>query len=266
MSSHPKTDEDHTRVVEQTIEVKAPTDVVWAALTEATQLTRWFPLDATVTPGEGGTIWMSWGEMYEADSGIEVWKPNEHLRARFPVVGGRALATDFYLQGKGGRTVLRVVTSGFGAGADWDNDYDGVRFGWAFELQGLRYYLERHRGEDRIVARVQRKLETEKADLWTRMVAPGGFFSPEQGRTVEAGPYSATIGDTTYTGIIHNHTPPIQLVGTIRELNDAIFRIEVESHGPGDLWFWVGTYGVPEERVRELERTWTEGVDRLFSR
>jgi uncharacterized protein YndB with AHSA1/START domain len=172
MSSHPKTDEDHTRVVEQTIEVKAPTDVVWAALTEATQLTRWFPLDATVTPGEGGTIWMSWGEMYEADSGIEVWKPNEHLRARFPVVGGRALATDFYLQGKGGRTVLRVVTSGFGAGADWDNDYDGVRFGWAFELQGLRHYLERHRGEDRIVARVQRKLETEKADLWTRMVAP----------------------------------------------------------------------------------------------
>lgn len=33
---------------------------VWRALTEAEELTRWFPLQARVTPGEGGEIWMSW--------------------------------------------------------------------------------------------------------------------------------------------------------------------------------------------------------------
>jgi len=266
MSSHRETAEDQARLVDQTIEIEAPPDVVWRALTDAAELTRWFPLDARVSPGEGGSIWMSWGEMYEGDSAIEIWKPGEHLRARFPAVGPRALATDYHLQGKGGRTLLRVVTSGFGSGADWDHEYDGVRFGWAFELQGLRHYLERHRGEDRIVARVQRKLETDRIDLWNRMVAPDGFFSSESGSALKAGPYAATIGGASFSGVIHNHTPPTQLVGTMGELNDAIFRIEIESHGPGDLWFWVATYGVPEERVRELERTWAEGIDRLFSR
>ena len=101
---------------------------------------------------------MSWGEMYEGEAAVEVWKPGKHLRARFPAVGSRSLATDYYLKGRGGRTVLRVVTSGFGTGEAWDGEYDGVRFGWAFELQGLRHYLERHHGEDRIVARVQRTL------------------------------------------------------------------------------------------------------------
>lgn len=265
MSHRHDAPETRARVVDQTIQIEAPVEAVWAALTDADELTRWFPLDATVTPGAGGSIWMSWGEMYEGEAAIEVWKPGKHLRARFPAVGSRALATDYYLKGRGGRTVLRVVTSGFGTGEAWDGEYDGVRFGWAFELQGLRHYLERHHGKDRIVARVQRKLETGKADLWGRVVSVDGFFSPQGGSELRAGPYAATVGGTHYTGIIHNHTPPTQLVGTIQELNDAIFRIEIESHGPGDLWFWVATYGIRQDRVRELEKAWASGIDRLFS-
>jgi hypothetical protein len=30
--------------------------------TDGEELKRWFPLDARVTPGEGGKIWVSWGE------------------------------------------------------------------------------------------------------------------------------------------------------------------------------------------------------------
>jgi uncharacterized protein YndB with AHSA1/START domain len=43
------------RRFEMTIDVNAPADAVWSALTEARELTRWFPLEARVVPGEGGS-------------------------------------------------------------------------------------------------------------------------------------------------------------------------------------------------------------------
>jgi uncharacterized protein YndB with AHSA1/START domain len=253
------------RVVEQTIVIQASPGAVWKALTDAEALTRWFPLEARVSPGIGGSIWMSWGDIYEGDAAIEAWEPGLHLRARFPAEENNALATDYYLQGEGGATVLRVVTSGFGAGEDWDHSYEGVRFGWAFELEGLRHYLEHHRGVERIIGRVQRKLEWDRANMWDRIMAPDGFFVSGKGAPLKAGRYSATMGGEEFTGTILNNTPPTQVVGTIQELNNAVFRIELESHGPGDLWVWVSTYGVAEERVRELEHVWAEKIDLIFS-
>ncbi len=257
---------ENPRVVEQTIRIKASPGAVWKSLTDADALTRWFPLDARVTPGVGGSIWMSWGSLYEGDATIEVWEPGEHLRSRFPVVGSKgALATDYYLQGDGGATILRVVTSGFGEGEDWDDAYEGVRFGWAFELEGLRHYLENHRGERRIVGRVQRQFDFDKAEQWDRLLSSGGFLVSADGAALQTGPYSATMGGEPFTGTIINFTPPTQLVATIQELNNAVFRIELGTHGPGDLWVWLSTYGVEEERVRELERAWSERIDQLFA-
>ncbi len=48
------------RAVEREIEIDAPVGAVWKALTDAEELTRWFPLNAGVTPGVGGSVWMSW--------------------------------------------------------------------------------------------------------------------------------------------------------------------------------------------------------------
>jgi uncharacterized protein YndB with AHSA1/START domain len=43
------------------IEVAAPVEAVSKALTDAAELSRWFPLEAEVKPGVGGTIRLSWG-------------------------------------------------------------------------------------------------------------------------------------------------------------------------------------------------------------
>lgn len=42
--------------------IAAEPDEVWQALTDARELTRWFPVEARVEPGLGGSIWLSWGE------------------------------------------------------------------------------------------------------------------------------------------------------------------------------------------------------------
>jgi uncharacterized protein YndB with AHSA1/START domain len=47
--------------IEKEIEINAPIEQVWKALTEGDGLKNWFPLEARVTPGVGGKIFLSWG-------------------------------------------------------------------------------------------------------------------------------------------------------------------------------------------------------------
>ena len=49
-----------TRAVSREIAISASVDAVWKALTDANELTRWFPPEARVAPGAGGSIWRAW--------------------------------------------------------------------------------------------------------------------------------------------------------------------------------------------------------------
>lgn len=44
-----------TRSVEQIIEIDAPVEAIWKALTDAEEMTRWFPLEAGTNPD--GSVW-----------------------------------------------------------------------------------------------------------------------------------------------------------------------------------------------------------------
>jgi uncharacterized protein YndB with AHSA1/START domain len=48
------------RRLEKQTEAAASPAEVWQALTEPAELTKWFPLEARVTPGERGKIFVSW--------------------------------------------------------------------------------------------------------------------------------------------------------------------------------------------------------------
>lgn len=43
------------------VTISAPVEAVWKALTDAMELARWFPLEASVRPGVGGSVRLSWG-------------------------------------------------------------------------------------------------------------------------------------------------------------------------------------------------------------
>jgi len=57
------------------------------------------------------------------------------------------LLQDFFLETENGKTVLRLVHSGFGDDEDWDLEYDGTRGGWFSCFFRLQQAIERHRGE-----------------------------------------------------------------------------------------------------------------------
>ncbi len=251
-----------TRSVEREIEIAAPAGAVWKALTDARELTRWFPLEARVTPGPGGAIWMRWDASETVDDRIEVWSPERHLKSVGQAGSWAGIATDYYLRGKGGGTVLRVVSSGFGADAT-DDVEQGFGYGWDFELRGLRHYLERHRGADRAVAWARARHTPGYEQAWARLTGPGGFFgaglpAAEPGQRCAL----ATAAGDSLDGVVMLRQPPYQFAAVIEGWNDALLRAHLYG---GTAMVWMSAYGVPEARVKEQERRWQESLSGLFS-
>ncbi|MGB0035915.1 MAG: SRPBCC domain-containing protein [Candidatus Acidiferrales bacterium] len=69
-----------SRKIEKEIEIAAPIEAVWKALTDDEELKRWFPLEARVEPGKGGKIFVSWGADCEGTAPIEIWEPNRRFQ------------------------------------------------------------------------------------------------------------------------------------------------------------------------------------------
>lgn len=258
--------EKDERRVEMTLEIDAPADAVWKALTEAEELVRWFPLHAETEPRAGGRYWMSWGGEYESESRIEIFEPESHLRTTWPSMtteGGRPapLTVDYHLEGRGGRTALRLVHSGFGRGANWDDEYEGVQTGWAFELRSLRHYLERHRGQDRhAVFVVGPKTGLPGPEVWERVVRDG-FGAPDPKGLAEGDRYSFPVGEgTILEGTVLDCQPSKQLAGTVDGLENGIFRIEVFAGCPH---LWLATWGDPAP-LKPFGAPWQAMLKGLF--
>jgi len=128
---------------EMEIEIDAPASEVWKAISTAQGIASWF-VPARVEPGPGGTITLIWGEGMESTSRIEIWEPEKHLR-KVDDRPEQALpgVMDYVLEGSGGKTVLRLVHSGFGASADFDSEYESTGAGWPIFLQMLKHSVER---------------------------------------------------------------------------------------------------------------------------
>jgi uncharacterized protein YndB with AHSA1/START domain len=256
-----------TRTVETTIEIDAPQDAVWKALTDAKELVRWFPLEAEVEPRVGGRYWISWRNEWQGEHRIRVFEPESHLRTTWAAAvqegeGLTELAVDYHLEGRGGRTVLRLVHSGFGRDAAWDEEYDGVRLGWTFELRSLRHYLERHRGHDRrAIFVVGAKSGLPGAEVWVRALRDV-LGAAEPGALREGDPYSMAVGGgETFSGTVLDCQPPRQFAGTVAALDEALFRVEVYAGRPH---LWLAAWRGDGSALARYEARWRQALARAL--
>jgi uncharacterized protein YndB with AHSA1/START domain len=255
------------RAVRAEIEIDAPVEAVWKALTDADEMTRWFPLDARVSPGPGGSIWMSWGPEFEGESRIQVWEPHRHLQAVEDSPFG-PLTVDYYLESQGNKTVMRLVHSGFGTGTQWEDEYyEGVESGWPFMLRNLRHYLERHRGTPRLVAWPRLKVQPSIEEAWQRLMGADGLVREGALAGLRPGDryrWQAATGDT-FEGVVQFLNPVKNFCATVENLNDALLLVGVSQlFGQREVSLWLSAYGVPPEQVEALNERFLGLLRALF--
>ncbi len=255
MSSAKKDDE--RRLFEMTLDINATPDDVWRALTDAEELVRWFPLEARVTPGEGGTMLWTWKDAWRWQTRIAEWTPGTRLRlvdeaARAYDASGQPLPADraqpahvvmdFELEARGHTTRLRLVHSGFGRGDAWDDELDSVAGGWQFELRSLKQYLERHRGQQRQYAWIHGFSPAPIDSVWTALTGARGFNL--QPTSLAAGvPFTMATTADTFSGVTEFARPRRDFAGMLNELEDSYARLSVfKAAGTTGITVWLATY------------------------
>jgi uncharacterized protein YndB with AHSA1/START domain len=264
-----------TRQQEHEIVIAVPAEDVWKALTDAEELARWFVEKASVTPGEGGTIWMSYGEGVTGESRIEVWEPGRRLRLvqqlEQPPLGAaqtrpeQPVVEDWLIETRGGASVLRLVQSGIPAASDWDGFYDSTKRGWESALRGLRHYLERHPGEQRRATLVTAQLAMPFEQAWALLTGPRGLAasgSLDQARP--GGRYAVTTaGGERIEGEVLALRPPHTLALTVEPLRDGLLTVAFEDQGgPQVAWASLVTYG--DDPMTAAHQRWADWLRGLF--
>jgi uncharacterized protein YndB with AHSA1/START domain len=271
----------------QEIEVDAPIEKVWEAVATGEGLTRWYPLEAKVTPGVGGTMTVSWGEGMEGTQRITVWDPPrryqiygdapgapvpevsdqvsfEQWLAKNPTTMGPSVL-DIILEARGGKTLVRLVHSGFVSGAQWEEEYwDSLEQGWPFMLAGLFHYLKYHPGKPRIVGWPMRTVAVDYDEAWQRMAGPGGLGFDLQSLRVGQRFSLKTAAGIPLEGVVQYVKPP-KLRAVIENMNNALLGVMIEScGGPVMVGLWLSAFGVPQKDVDSFRDRWNEVLAKLF--
>ena len=146
---------------------------------------------------------------------------------------------EFTLETVQGKTRLRLVHSGFGHGAAWDAEVDGISEGWQAELRSLRHYLRRHRGRDRRPRAGWSTLPCRARLRGIDSYRPGGYRLtpplPKEGEPFEV----VTPSGKRYTGTVELNLPGQTLAGTVRELDDGWFRLLTWRDARGHTGVWL---------------------------
>lgn len=263
---------DETRSHEHVVTIDAEPEAVWRAITEAEELTRWFPLEASVSPGKDGVITLSWGPGAEGSCRIEAWEPPRHLKTSWmdPQAQQDAprIAVDWFIEGKGGQTVLRLVHSGFGEGEKWDGEYDSTNRGWEFELRSLQHYLKHHAGRKRTAFWVRKESRLSADQVWQRLMGGKGLFSEGSLDGLGAGDrYAVTLSTgQRLEGTVLIHTPMADFAGTVENLSNGIFRLGFEEcFGVPQVQLWLSTWGETTVESKAIQQRWREALEEILA-
>jgi uncharacterized protein YndB with AHSA1/START domain len=245
------------RKFEMHVDVDAPIEAAWRALTEAEGLANWFPPIAKLSgTGLNSEFTADWGDGMAFTTRADAWEPNRRVRwIGDDVMGpGTSAATEFLIETAGGKTRIRLVQSGFGESEGWDGFFESARSGWTYFLYNLRLYLETHRGRTRrmISQRVQVKVPRDVA--WKHIasavtgVAPAAVSGLKAGDRVRVG----FEGGPAANGIVELVVAGSALAIRLPELMDAVLFIELEAGSESfHTGWWFSVYDAA--RAKELE-------------
>jgi uncharacterized protein YndB with AHSA1/START domain len=180
------------RSIEVEVEVPGTPEEVWEAIATGPGIGAWF-MPAEVDGRVGGAIAYDMGGGLEESGRVTAWEPPRRFAGEEEWAGGdepARLATEFLVEARsGGTCIVRLVSSLFARGGDWDDELESMREGWAIFLHNLRLYLTHFAGErcSRII--VGRKAAGSLDQAWAELAGGLGLTDAAAGARV------ATPGD-----------------------------------------------------------------------
>ena len=142
------TEQSTPRTIDLSVEVEGTPEEVWAAIATGPGISSWF-VPTTVEEREGGRTTSIFGPGPEMSipGRVAAWEP-PHRVLFAGAEGDQGLAFEWLVEAReGGSCVVRLVNSGFGSGAEWDAQYDGLEQGWRLFLKNLQLHLAHFRGQ-----------------------------------------------------------------------------------------------------------------------
>ena len=260
--------DNETRAFNIELSLDHDAEAVWQALTDPEIVTRWFPPKASVTPGVGGQITWEWEDVGKFESEIETWTPGRRLRLlehKTDASGAPVIHTmDFRISPEAHGTTLRLIHSGFGKDAEWDNEFEGISAGWPFELRVLRHYLDHHRDKTRHLALWVQKSPFSEAKSHATVFGAIGFLAEGTiSGKAEGDPYRmvTTLGDDL-SGTVLLNNPPKSFAGVVPSLDHSIIRYEMDGDS---VIIALEIWGNHETTAQAFQRKWQPKIKQLFT-
>ena len=186
--------------LEMTFELPGTPEQLWQAIATAQGISAWF-MPTDLDERRGGTIEFHMGDDSSPGT-VTGWDPPLRFAVEEPewaALAGHAgepvtpLATEFLIEARsGGTCVLRVVSSAFGTGADWEAEFfEEMEKGWRPFFDRLRLYLTHFPGQQATPLEVSHTLKGRAGPVFAAMRQSLGLA--EVGQAVEARGLTGTI-------------------------------------------------------------------------
>jgi uncharacterized protein YndB with AHSA1/START domain len=243
--------------IELSVDIDAPLEAAWEAVTTGQGIANWFaPIAQVSGPGEGGTVTAGWSDDMMMSNTVVAWEPNKHVRWMDDsgwMGEGTALALDYHLSTENGKTRVRLVQSAFGPNEGWDDFLDGVKTGWTYFLANLRVYLERLAGRTRRMITERIKVDGPRMKFWRHLTSEAGGLVVGQPGPLKIGDSLKVKLQDAPVGAVVEMLVEGQGIGLrIPELTHALLFVELE--GKADTFhtgYWFSVYD--EAQAKALE-------------
>ena len=186
--------------LEFSVEVTGTPEQVWQPIATAKGMSAWF-LPTEMEERDGGALHFSMGPEMGSDGHVTGWEPPRRIvyEEDWAALMGKdpdalsPLTSEFIVDAQsGGTCVVRVTSSGFGTGADWESEWwDDMGTNWMPFFDNLRLYLAHFPGQEATQLEVSASHPSDAETLWTILGEALGLGT--EGATVEIRGATGTV-------------------------------------------------------------------------
>lgn len=250
---------------EHSIEVPGTPAQVWEAIATANGISSWM-MPTDLDEREGGAVVFHMGPDASSEGTITGWDPPHRIVYEEPNWAALAgqdpssvgpLVSEFVIEARsGGTCVVKVVSSAFGQGADWENEFfDEMAKGWAPMFENLRLYLAHFPGEQVTPLEVWGETSVPPAEAVERIRRALGI--DRVGQVIDVRGSKGEVERITDEGVLLRLTNPVP----------GLLGLYAFSTGPDTTGVRVAGYLFADEAADYAEReqpawrAWLQGLD-----